>query len=1067
MKFHHLLLFASSLVLSSVHADTLIDSASGNGGFVNEATGNVTPDGWTATSGVYVAAVGSTLETAPFGSDLATNSRFVQIHKDGGETFTSNVTFTVAPGNSINLSLDYKIGGSGTSPVLQVSLWDSATNTTFATLGTIDTATPQAAFIQRDFPTYVATAASSKLRLRFTLPAAGGLGKDIHIDRVHLSGGVITPPEPPIPIAYAYEHFIDPSDSAAIKVEKAAKTLPKQKQVDWQRLENTFFIHFGPNTFSGNEWGTGFEDPANFNPTALDAAQWVTTIKNAGGKMLMLVVKHHEGFCLYPSRYTTHDVASSPWLGGNGDLVRMVSDACAAQGLKFGVYLSPADLFQIWGKKENQNDTRPPRVDYTEGVGYYGNQNASNTVQTSIIPTDPATFNSNPAQGRTPAAGFGTYSYAVDDYNRFFLNQLYELLTQYGDIAEMWFDGANPDSSTNQSYNRADWYNLIYTLQPNINIAIDGPDIRWVGNENGIARETEWSVIPNPMNNGQATDLGSRAMLAGGKTLRWRPAEADTKILNGWFWKASHGVKSANQILDIYYKSVGRNSNLLLNLSPDTRGLIPEKQITPLMEAMTVIKQTFATNLAAGGTMTADSTLAGQDAANIIDGDLDTYWEPQAGVSTPTLTLTLPSPQTFDRIVLQEAIAVRSMRIETFAVDTWNGTGWDQKATSTVVGHKRILMIPTTITDKVRIRITQARLEPTLANVGLYKSVTLLPSPVIASRNAAGKVAITAGVGDSIYYTMDGSDPTTASTLYTAPFGLPLGGTVKAIARNGGAESFATVMIFSGYSPSGWQVIAFDSQEAGVEPATSAIDDNPATIWHTKWTGSGPNPHYITIDMLTPRWISGFSYLPRASGENGIVKTYRFETSEDNVTWTNVAESEFGNMKNSPVLQQVFFANSVKARYFRFTSLSEINGAVFASAAEINVLPGGFDSWKLRKGLQNESSATDSDGDGRSNWQEYAQGSNPFVSDQANPVIAWTGSGDAPSLSFKRPTDMPDVSCTLQAVETLGDEWQDVAANVEIVGPADDGTQTVRYTEANPPVGAARRFYRLSYKTAL
>lgn len=367
----------------------------------------------------------------------------------------------------------------------------------------------------------------------------------------------------------------------------------------------------------------------------------------------------------------------------------------------------------------------------------------------------------------------------------------------------------------------------------------------------------------------------------------------------------------------------------------------------------------------------------------------------------------------------------------------------------------------------MRIRIIQARLEPTLANVGLYKSVALLASPDIASRDNSGKVAISAASGDSIHYTIDGSDTTTASALYTEAFGLPLGGTVKAIAVNAGSVSLATVRVFSGYSPAGWQVIDVDSQEiANGDPAINAIDDDPDTIWHTQWTGSGPNPHHITIDMQTSRWIAGFSYLPRASGENGIVKNYRFETSEDNAIWTTAAESEFGNIKNSPVLQQVFFTSPVKARYFRFTSLIEINGADHASAAGINVLPGGFDSWKLHKGLQNESSGADTDGDGRPNWLEYAQGSDPFVSDRADPVLESVGGGDVPPLRFKRPADLPDVSCSLQAVETLGDEWQNVAADVEIIETAADGPQTVRYSEANPPAGAARRFYRLAYGSA-
>ncbi|MCP5538293.1 MAG: alpha-L-fucosidase [Akkermansiaceae bacterium] len=1039
MKFHTTLLLSALLVVTA-QADTIIDSSKHNGGFVSATTGfNGSPDGWIASSGVWLASGNSGLTTAPFGADTATDSRYIQIHNDSGETLTSAAMFTVAAAETVNLSFDYKTGGTGADTTLTVSLWDAQANATYATLGTISTSTAQASFTQVDY-SLSAPAANTRLQLRFTLSAGG---KDMHIDRVHLDGGVLTPPPT---IDYATSHFINPTDTEAIKVEKAAKTLPRQKQVDWQRLENTFFIHFGPNTFTGSEWGNGFEDPADFNPTALDAAQWVTTIKNAGGKMLMLVVKHHEGFCLYPSRYTTHDVASSPWLGGNGDLVRAVSDACAAQGIKFGVYLSPADLYQIESP-----------LSYTNGSGYYGNGSSS---QTSTIPTDPATFNSNPSQGRTPPTGFTTYSYDVDDYNRYFLNQLYELLTEYGDIAEMWFDGANPKPGTGQTYSRAAWYDLINTLQPNTNIAIDGPDVRWVGNETGYARETEWSVIPTPVSNlttGGAPDLGSRSKLVGGKTLTWWPAEADTKILNGWFWKSSHGVKTASQLIDIYYASVGRNANLLLNLSPDTRGLIPDNQITPLMEAMTIIQQTYATNLASGGTMAADSTLAGQPASNCLDGDLDSYWEPEAGVSTPTLTLTLPSAQTIDRVVLQEAIAVRSMRIENFAVDTWNGTSWEEKATATTVGHKRILKITETSTDKVRIRITQSRLEPTLANVALYKSVSLLVSPLIANRDAQGKVSISASGGDSIYYTDDGSEPTTASKLYTAPIDLPMGGTIKAISENAGSVSLATVKTFSGYAPIGWQVISVSSEEiAEGERASNAIDDDPDTLWHTQWGGGGgSHPHQVTIDMQTSRLIGGFSYLPRVSGENGIVKNYRFEVSVDNVNWTNVAEAEFGNIKNSPVLQKVFFADDVKARYFRFTAIDEINGTNYASAAEINVLPGGYDKFRQENGLQTAPGNQDGDGDGLGLLMEYYLGTDPAVRSYS-PVSISAVSGN-PHFEVLRSTAATDVTAVVRYSYNLID-WFD-ATPTEVI-TVDQGEGVTKDTYILAPENQ-NVFYRL------
>ena len=314
MKLHTRLLFAA-LFSTFAQAGTIIDSSTSNGGFVSATSSyNGSLTDWIATSGVWVDSGNSSLTSAPFGADSATDSRFVQIHNDGGETLTSTTEFEVTNGEAINLSLDYKTAGSGADTTLTVTLFDTVAQNTYATLGTISTSTSQPSFTKVSY-SINAPSDSDCLQLRFTLSAGG---KDVHIDRVHLTGGTICVPEPPAPINYATEQYIDPSDTEAIKVEKAAKLLPRQKQVDWQRLETTFFIHFGPNTFNGVEWGNGFETVDDFAPTAYNAAQWVDTVKQAGGKMVMLVVKHHEGFCLYPSRYTDHDVASSSWMGGTG-----------------------------------------------------------------------------------------------------------------------------------------------------------------------------------------------------------------------------------------------------------------------------------------------------------------------------------------------------------------------------------------------------------------------------------------------------------------------------------------------------------------------------------------------------------------------------------------------------------------------------------------------------------------------------------------------------------------------------------------------------------------------------
>lgn len=1042
-------LLAVLALAAPARADVLIDSVFGNGGFVSATTGvNGSPTGWLATSGVWIDSGNSSLGSTPFGPDSATNSRFVQIHKDSGEVLTSTVKFTVAAGDTVNLSFDYKTGGTGASPVLAVSLWDSATDTTYATLGTIDTATSQPAFVKADFST-IAPAANSKLQLRFTLPAASGVGKDIHIDRVHLSGGTVTPPEPPEPIEYAQVQSLLASDTDERIVEKAAKLLPRPSQVDWQRLETTFFIHYGPNAFTGVEWGTGKESPAVFNPTALDANQWVSEIASAGGKMVMLVVKHHDGFCLWPSRYTAQDVASSPWLGGNGDLARLVSEACTARGLKFGVYLSPADLFQI-----------------ESPTGYYGNGSSS---QSSTIPTDPASFTGNPAAGRTPPAGMPVLQYSVDDYNRYFLNQLYELLTEYGSISEVWFDGATPkQTNPPQQYDRTAWYQLIRSLRPEAIIAIKGPDARWVGNENGVARETEWSTLPIPVQPEQhtwgdmtATDLGSRSKLARGNYLTWYPAETDVPLLHGWFWAPNKTARTASQLIDIYYSSVGRNSNLLLNLSPDNRGLVPDKQLAPLRAMSQVIGQTFGNDLAAGSSAAATSSASGHAAALTRDESLDTWWEPAAGESSGELTLSLPVPATFDVVSLQEAIAQRGQRVESFAIDTWQDGAWTQRATGTTIGHKRLLRLSAPVTsDKLRIRILQSRLEPTLARVSLHKQADMVAEPQI-TRSAAGQVTLSAATGESIRYTLDGSEPDDGDALYSGSFELVLGGIVRASAwRTNGSHSLSATREF-GIAPAGWTATAATAQ-AG-HPAAHATDGNTSTYWHSS---GGSAPQVLTLDLGASRWIGGLRYLPRQDGAySGIVKDYRIETSADGSNWGVAAEGSFDNIRNNPVEQSVSFAQAVNARWVRFTAVAEVDGNNAASAAEISILPGGFDAWKVQHGCQNLPDEADPDQDGRGLWQEYVFGGSPLQPDQgAVARFVWSGEPARAAVSFLRRSGMADVDFHLLATGDLTGPWDPVTAEFRLASSS-GGMDTVICFESDPPL-ASRRFYRLSYALA-
>lgn len=483
-------------------------------------------------------------------------------------------------------------------------------------------------------------------------------------------------------------------------VARAASVRPHPRQVAWQELEFIAFTHFGVNTFTGREWGTGQEKEAIFNPSQLDCRQWVRVCQSAGMKEVILTAKHHDGFCLWPSRFTEHSVKNSPWRGGQGDVVRELAEACREAGLKLGIYLSPADLNAI-------------------ERGVYGSKSAPGH---RVIPT--------PVPGWQPKS-LHRFEGDWDDYNTYFMNQLFELLTEYGDISEVWFDGANPKPGTGQKYAYQDWYRLIRTLQPNAVIFGKGPDVRWVGNEAGHARASEWSVIPIPVPPEQFTwpdltdsDLGSRPKIKGARNLVWYPAETDVSIRPGWFYHAHEDsrVKSLDHLLNIYYGAVGGNAVFLLNLPPDQRGLIHENDARSLRAFGEVIRQTFKENLAAGAKATA-SNVRGNDPAfaaeKTVDGDKESYWTTDDWTTAAEIVFELPQPRRFNRALLQEQIRI-GQRIEGCALDVWLENGWKEMAKATTVGYKRLLRFDPVTSGKVRVRIIQSRLAPTLANFGLY-----------------------------------------------------------------------------------------------------------------------------------------------------------------------------------------------------------------------------------------------------------------------------------------------------------------------------------------------------------
>jgi alpha-L-fucosidase len=448
--------------------------------------------------------------------------------------------------------------------------------------------------------------------------------------------------------------------------------LPAPRQLAWHGLEFYGFLHFSVNTFTNREWGYGDESPAVFNPTDFDADQIVVAAKDGGMKGLILTCKHHDGFCLWPSRYTEHSVKNSPF---KRDTVKEIADACAKAGVKFGIYLSPWD--------RNHKD-------------------------------------------------YGTPEYLV-----YYRNQLRELLTEYGPVFEIFFDGANGgDGYYGGAYERREidnrtyysWpetWQMVRLLQPNTVLFSDaGPDIRWVGNERGIAGETCWAT----QNSADfAPGRADEARLNRGDRpgTHWVPAECDVSIRPGWFYHKheDNQVKTPQQLVDLYYSSVGRGASFLLNLPPDRRGRIHDHDVASLRGFRGVIDATFSNDLATGASATASNWRGGRDRrfapANVLDGRRDTYWAADDGVRTPSLTLDLGEDVAFNVVRVREYLPL-GQRVESVALDAWKNGEWTEFAGATSIGNCRLIRGPRVTTSRVRLRVTQAAVCPAISEVGLF-----------------------------------------------------------------------------------------------------------------------------------------------------------------------------------------------------------------------------------------------------------------------------------------------------------------------------------------------------------
>lgn len=455
----------------------------------------------------------------------------------------------------------------------------------------------------------------------------------------------------------------------------ATEVRPSYRQLDYQQREMLGFIHIGMNTFTGAEWGTGKEAPSLFNPSRLDAEEWVKTFKAAGITGVILVAKHHDGFCTWPSRYTDHSVAHSPWRGGKGDLVKEVADACRKLDMKLCIYLSPWDMHE-------------------------------------------KTFG-------TPA------------YNDYYIHQLEELLTRYGPVYLLWFDGAGTTSDVSGHEMPFAWERIFRRareLQPDVILSGNAPDVRWVGNEKGKGRETEWCVqgvndmepLFGALTGYEATlpELGSIDDLMTKKRLVWYPSRGGLPLRKGWFYNSRDDdtVKSLNYLVNSYFVTVGQNSNLLPNLSPDPSGRFPEKDAQRLIRFGEIIRRMKATDYAKGATAIPLGGWAGKtDSAVMTDNDPFTSWHTADGITSASLELRLKQPARVNVIKLQENVRDFGQRVERFAVDVMTASGWKEIARSTTIGYRKMLRLKEPVcAGKFRIRILDARVSVSLGNVSMY-----------------------------------------------------------------------------------------------------------------------------------------------------------------------------------------------------------------------------------------------------------------------------------------------------------------------------------------------------------
>lgn len=650
--------------------------------------------------------------------------------------------------------------------------------------------------------------------------------------------------------------------------------IPTPDQISWQKLETYAFVHFGLNTFNDLEWGYGDTPASTFNPTDLNCEQWVSVIKAAGLNGVILTAKHHDGFCLWPTKTTEYSVKQSPWKDGNGDMVKELSDACKRAGLKFGIYLSP------WDRNSEH--------------------------------------------------------YGKPEYVEIFHTQMEELLTNYGDVFEYWFDGANGgdgyyggtnekrsiDPNTYYQYDRA--RDLIKKLHPSAMIfGGTEPDIRWIGNESGWAGETNWSPIveevhytqfPYGMEDGDV----------------WLPGECDVSIRPGWFYhqREDHQVHSLAHLTDLYYRSVGHNATLLLNFPIALTGRIHPADSTRAIEWHQSIQNELRTNLLEGVSVEASNSRSGSNYAvsHTNDSDWDSYWATKDGIVDATLTYSFDEPTTLNRVMIQEYIPL-GQRVKSFNIEIEKDGEWmdvETTDTTSTVGYKRIVRFKTETADKLRVHFLDAKGALCINNVEAFLAPALTIEPQI-TRNEKDIVTIKAGdIGSKIYYTLDNSEPTVDSKLYEEPFGFEQKGIVKAISYDVQFDKKSSVSIAKFDIPaSSYKVVNSTNSKTDY-----LFDGNGYTAYYL----SEHSPE-LAIDLAEEVLMTGFIYTPN-QGRDNTSHISNYQLFVDNKL---VAEGEFSNIKHHPIQQIVSF-KAVKGSKIKLKSTKQINNIGGVSIGDFSVI---------------------------------------------------------------------------------------------------------------------------------